>query len=134
MTPEQRVEWRKDALRAFPMHTDVPGWANRRIVALLDALDAAELETARFQVAHFDAEGRAETAAAERDNLRACHVEDHKRINAVERERTVWFNENSAAQVALGRVRELADEWAAAGGLHRFHADLIRAAIEGERE
>jgi hypothetical protein len=44
----------------------------------------------------------------------------------------VWFRENSAAQAALGRVRELANEWAAAGGVHRRNADLIRDAIDGE--
>lgn len=44
----------------------------------------------------------------------------------------VWFRENSAAQTALGRVRELANEWAAAGGAYRRHADLIRDAIDGE--
>lgn len=49
-----------------------------------------------------------------------------------ERLRTLWFNENSAAQAALGRVRELADEWEAAGGAYRRHADLIRRALDGE--
>jgi hypothetical protein len=44
----------------------------------------------------------------------------------------VWFRENSAAQAALGRIRELCDEWAAAGGSHRRLADLIRAAMDGE--
>lgn len=32
-----------------------------------------------------------------------------------EHERTVWFNENSQAQAALGRVRELSGEWEACG-------------------
>lgn len=48
-----------------------------------------------------------------------------------ERLRALWFAENSAAQAALGRVRDLCNEWAAAGGIHRFHADLVRDVIEG---
>lgn len=39
--------------------------------------------------------------------------------------------ENSAAQAALGRVRAVCNEWAAAGGVHRRNADLIRDAIDG---
>lgn len=51
-----------------------------------------------------------------------------------ERLRTLWFNENSAAQAALGRVRTLANEWASAGGVYRRNADLIRDAIDGVTE
>lgn len=53
-------------------------------------------------------------------------------LECAERERAIWFAENSAAQASLGRVRDLCNEWAAAGGIHRFHADLIRDAIDGE--
>lgn len=48
-------------------------------------------------------------------------------------DRRVWFAENSAAQAALARVRELCNEWASAGGAYRRHADQIRDAIDGEQ-
>lgn len=55
-----------------------------------------------------------------------------QRAEEAERLRALWFNESGRAQAALGRVRELCNEWAASGGVYRRHADLVHSAIDGD--
>lgn len=48
----------------------------------------------------------------------------------------VWFRENSAAQAALARVRELADEWeqaASKGGPRNYAASVFATAARDLR-
>lgn len=51
-------------------------------------------------------------------------------------DRRVWFAENSAAQGALGRLRELAQRWDDTdhlGPMRRYRAAaMLRAAIDGD--
>lgn len=59
-----------------------------------------------------------------------------KRAEESERLRTLWFNENSAARAALGRVRALAGEWeqaAAGGGPRNYAASLFKTAAKDLR-
>jgi hypothetical protein len=47
----------------------------------------------------------------------------------------VWFRENSAAQAALGRVRELLNAWEARADAYEIGDDRVtelRAALDGE--
>lgn len=53
-----------------------------------------------------------------------------------ERERAIWFAENSGAQAALARVRVLAAEWeqaAADGGARNYAASLFATAARDLR-
>jgi hypothetical protein len=63
-----------------------------------------------------------------------CWDADRCVVLVPSRDRNLWFRENSAAQAALGRVRELADEWEHSGrpriGAGEAAKEL-RAAIKG---
>ncbi len=160
-TTEERERWREEAEIAANLRRDSlssccfnvgtpacqcdPGWEHRRILALLDALNAAERQWHRYIVDAERAQARAEQAERERDEVRdtlrelqeayrtAIGVpESHHQRERMERIASAY----EQAEVTLARVRALADEasWTkeTVNGSERVVlADDLRAALDG---
>lgn len=76
-----------------------------------------------------------ECSMCDEDSAELATAEE--RAEESERLRTLWFNENSTAQAALGRVRELAAQWersAATENPRNYAASLFGTAARDLRK
>ncbi len=105
ITPEERAQWRKDALEAMAARADFnlsPGKNYERILSLLDALESAESDAAKFEADYYklmaeaDAfvemihqnKARAEKAEAERNWVADRLADVSDKMNRIDKPET----------------------------------------------